>query len=155
MSHVVTAALASTSTASTASTASTTNEAAPSAVSGSHRTLLRIEGGIMLFAAVGIYAALGGAWSTFALLFLVPDLSLLGYLAGPRVGAIAYNLGHSLAGPALVGAAGMLMGAPFALLVACIWVAHIGFDRMLGYGLKATSAFGDTHLGRVGKSARG
>jgi len=128
-------------------------EAAPSTVSGSHRALLRIEGAVTLFAAVGIYVALGGAWSTFALLFLVPDLSLLGYLAGPRVGAIVYNIGHSLVGPALVGAAGMLLAAPFALLVACIWVAHIGFDRMLGYGLKATSAFGDTHLGRVGEDS--
>jgi hypothetical protein len=123
---------------------------APSAVSGSHRTWLRIEGAVTLAAAVALYRGLGGGWGTFALLFLVPDLSLLGYLAGARVGAIAYNVGHSLVGPALLAAIGFAAGAPFAVLAACIWVAHVGFDRMLGYGLKATSAFGDTHLGRVG-----
>ena len=30
-----------------------------------------------------------GSWWTFAALFLVPDLSMLGYLAGPSVGARA------------------------------------------------------------------
>ena len=140
MSHVITAVV------------TTKDDIAPSAVSGSHRFLLRAEGAITLLAAVAIYRALGGGWGTFALLFLVPDLSLLGYLAGPRIGAIVYNLGHSLAGPALIAALGFLASTPFAILAACIWVAHIGFDRMLGYGLKATSAFADTHLGRVGST---
>ena len=131
---------------------STSTETAPTAVSGSHRALLRAEGAITLLAAVAVYRVLGGGWGTFALLFLVPDLSLLGYLAGSRVGAFVYNFGHSLAGPAVLAAVGLLAGAPFAVLAACIWLAHVGFDRMLGYGLKATTSFYDTHLGRVGRS---
>lgn len=106
-------------------------------------TILRLESLAMLAAAVVAYALLGGSWALFAALFLVPDVSLLGYLANPRVGAHVYNAGHSLIGPALL--------APFAPALAAIWLAHIGFDRALGYGLKHTSSFADTHLGRIGR----
>jgi hypothetical protein len=84
----------------------------------------------------------------FALFFLVPDLSMLGYLAGRRVGAACYNAGHSYLGPAALCAAGAALNAHGVLLAASIWAAHIGFDRMLGYGLKYGTGFGDTHLGR-------
>ena len=113
------------------------------AVTGTPRQLLRLEGLAMLVLAIAAYAALGASWGWFAALFLVPDLSLLGYLAGPRVGAWIYNAGHSLIGPALL--------AAFAPALAVIWLAHIGFDRALGYGLKYSSAFTATHLGNVGR----
>lgn len=122
----------------------------PGAVVGSTRLLLRAEGALTLLIAAAIYRHLGGAPSTFALWFLVPDLTLLGYLAGPRVGAAVYNAGHAQLLPLTLGLWGLATHTPAALLAACIWVAHIGFDRMLGYGLKAATAFGDTHLGRVG-----
>jgi Domain of unknown function (DUF4260) len=123
-------------------------------VRGGPRTLLRIEGALALCAGVLAYAALGGTWGWFAALFLVPDLSLLGYLAGRRVGAFVYNVGHSAIGPAILAALGWLTGATLPLLVAAIWIAHVGFDRALGYGLKYGSAFGDTHLGRIGRAPR-
>ncbi len=113
--------------------------------------LLRVEGLITLAAAVAAYRALGGTWGVFALCFLLPDLSMLGYLVGPRVGASAYNAGHSLLLPALVAGFGLWAGSVPAGLAALIWVAHIGFDRAAGYGLKETSSFFETHLGRVGK----
>lgn len=121
-------------------------------VSAGPRLMLRLEGGVMLLAAVLGYRALGGSWGFFAAVFLVPDLSMLGYLAGPRVGAFLYNAGHSLLGPAVLAGIALLT-APLstAMLLAVIWVAHIGFDRALGYGLKYSSSFFDTHLGRVGR----
>jgi hypothetical protein len=120
---------------------------------GTPLTLLRLEGLVVLAAASCAYQAVGARWSLFALLFLVPDLSMLGYLVNRRVGAACYNAGHSYFGPALLLALGAAFHTPTALAVACIWVAHVGFDRLLGYGLKYASGFGDTHLGRKGRSA--
>ena len=76
---------------------------------------------------------------------------MLGYLAGPRIGAIAYNAFHILVWPALLLVAGLYSGEILAVQVAAIWIAHIAIDRALGYGLKLPSGFGDTHLGRIGK----
>lgn len=115
-----------------------------SSVTGTPRTLLRLEGLAMLAAGIAAYAIVGGSWSLFAVLFLVPDVTLLAYLAGPRIGAWSYNAGHSLLGPALL--------APLAPALAAIWVAHVGFDRALGYGLKYSSGFSATHLGPIGRA---
>ena len=120
-----------------------------SAVSGSHRLHLRLEGALMLVFGVVVWRQLGGSWGWFAACFLVPDITLAGYLAGPRVGAWLYNLGHSLVGPAMIAALGANANQPSLLLAAALWLAHIGFDRMAGYGLKAVSGFRDTHLGRL------
>jgi Na+-transporting NADH:ubiquinone oxidoreductase subunit NqrB len=118
------------------------------------RSLLRLEALVALCAAVITYRSLGGTWALFFSAFLAPDLSFVGYLAGAKVGAVAYNAMHSYVGPALLGAAGLFFGAPVALQLALIWVAHVGFDRSLGYGLKSFTGFNDTHLGRIGKSAK-
>lgn len=116
------------------------------------RRLLRLEGLAMLVAATVAYGQSGSGWGLFAAAFLLPDLTMLGYLAGPRAGAAAYNAGHSYLGPALLlGLAGTL-GGPGVVPLALIWFAHIGFDRLLGYGLKHTSGFRDTHLGRIGRA---
>jgi hypothetical protein len=77
----------------------------------------------------------------------------LGYLAGPKVGASAYNTFHSYPLPAALGIFGLLAGAPLAVAVALVWFAHIGMDRLMGYGLKYATDFKDTHLQRV--SGRG
>jgi Domain of unknown function (DUF4260) len=121
-------------------------------VSGVPKTILRLEGAVVLFAALAAYGYAGSGWILFALLFLVPDLSMLGYLRGPRFGALTYNFGHSYALPALIGGFGFFLSAPLAIAIALIWIAHIGFDRLLGYGLKYGTAFGHTHMGVVGKS---
>lgn len=125
----------------------------PGAVSGSVRWLLRLEGLCVLAVALVANARWGMNWSTFALYFLVPDIAFLGYLAGPRVGAIAYNLTHSYAGAIVCLMAGGVLQSPIALSAGMLWCAHIGFDRALGYGLKYAAGFSHTHLGRIGKHA--
>jgi len=124
-----------------------------SSVSGSVRFWLRLEGLAAFALAVLLYARLGAGWGRFAALVLVPDLSFAAYLVGPRAGAAAYNTMHSYLGPlALAAAAFAGLLAPSLLPLAFIWMAHVGADRALGYGLKYPSAFGDTHLGRVGRA---
>jgi hypothetical protein len=97
-----------------------------------------------------LYAMAGHSWVLFAMVFLVPDVSFVAYLAGPRVGAVVYNALHSYAGPALLAGTLALVGQPVAIPL--VWIAHIGLDRCLGYGLKYGTAFGDTHLGRLTRS---
>ncbi|MDM0082694.1 DUF4260 domain-containing protein [Variovorax sp. J31P179] len=123
---------------------------AAGAASGGVRLLLRLEGLVVLAASLAGYSQLGAGWGSFALMFLLPDLSWLGYLAGPRQGAAAYNAAHSYLGPVALLALGGLGGQPVALALGLVWCAHIGFDRMLGYGFKYASGFGHTHLGRLG-----
>ncbi len=115
----------------------------------------RLEGLALLVVSVLAYARFGEGWPLFAVLFLAPDLSFLGYLAGPRLGAWAYNLAHSLIGPLLLAAAGGLTGGELPIALALIWLAHVGFDRALGYGLKSPDSFGITHLGLIGAARRG
>ena len=112
-------------------------------------TLLRVEGVALLALSVMLYRVNGGSWLLFGVLLLAPDLSMLGYLAGPKVGAAIYNAFHAYALPAVVGALGMIFASPLAMAVALIWFAHIGMDRTLGYGLKYPTSFKDTHLQRV------
>ena len=115
--------------------------------------LQRLEGLAALALGVAAYAWLGQSWWVFALLFLAPDLAMLGYLRSPRLGALTYNLGHTYAAPAVLALAGLVLG-PLAYGVAAIWTAHIGFDRLLGYGLKLEAGFEQTHLGPIGKARR-
>jgi hypothetical protein len=122
------------------------------AASGGVRAVLRLEGAAAFAAATALYGHAGFSWPVFALLFLAPDLSMLAYLAGPRAGALGYNLVHTYALPLPLALAGFALGSPVGSALALIWIAHIGFDRMLGYGLKYVSGFGDTHLGRIGRA---
>lgn len=112
-------------------------------------TSLRLEGLLLLTGAVALFAGTGESWWVFGLLFLVPDVGLLGYLAGSRIGAHAYNATHGLALPLALAIAAHLAGGGPALAGALVWIAHIGFDRALGYGLKYPADFHDTHLQRV------
>jgi Domain of unknown function (DUF4260) len=122
-------------------------------IEGPMRWLLRAEGLALFAAAVVMHVLLGMGWIYFVLLFFVPDLAFIAYLAGPRIGAYVYNIMHSTIGPFIVGAFAYLQWPEMfgALLaqVAIVWFSHIGFDRMLGYGLKYTSGFKDTHLGKL------
>lgn len=116
------------------------------------RPWLRVEGLAVFAAALVLYGIVDGGWFLFAVLFLAPDLSMLGYLVGPRRGALVYNLGHIYAAPAVLAGMGWLLAVSLLPALALIWVAHIGFDRMLGYGLKLPTDFRDTHLGRIGRA---
>jgi len=112
--------------------------------------LLRLEGLAAFAAALVIYWHAGFSWPAFALLFLAPDLAMLGYLVGRRSGAALYNLVHTYALAVAATLAGFFGGVPLIAAVGLIWIAHIGLDRALGYGLKFPTGFADTHLGRIG-----
>jgi hypothetical protein len=114
--------------------------------------LLRLEGFAMLTVSVAAYHELNGNWLLFFLLFLWPDLFMLGYLANVRLGASLYNLVHTYAGPLILGAVAVFEHRPGMLLFTLIWTAHIGLDRALGYGLKYPTFFKDTHMQRVASS---
>lgn len=120
-------------------------------VTGAPRVLLRVEGLAMLVAALLGYQALHASWRLFALLLLIPDVALVAYLSGPRVGALAYNAMHIYLAPGVLAVLAYLNVVPGAWPICLVWMAHIGMDRMLGLGLKFPSAFRDTHLGTVGR----
>jgi len=128
--------------------------ALPGHATGAARVILQLEGAAVLAVAAAVYSRLDASWTLFAALFLLPDLSMLGYLAGPRIGAAFYNAGHSYLGPLALGLAGLLQSSPLLQQIAVIWIAHVGFDRAMGYGLKSVAGFGFTHLGLKGKAAR-
>jgi hypothetical protein len=120
---------------------------------GAVKRLLQLEGLALFAATLGMYAKLGASWKLYAILFLVPDLAMAFYIAGPRAGAFAYNATHSTLGPISTLAIGYFLDVPLALQVGLIWAGHVGIDRAFGFGLKYATAFGDTHLGRIGRAA--
>ena len=113
------------------------------------RLLLQLEGAGVLAGSAFCYHRIGASWSLFALLFLAPDVFMVGYLAGSKVGAVLYNFAHTYLSPLVLLLAGLCLPISMLQAVALIWIAHIGFDRLLGYGLKYSTEFKDTHFGRV------
>ena len=115
------------------------------------RILLHLEGAAVLALATAAFFAFGHPWWLFLLLLLAPDLSLLGYLAGPRVGAAAYNAVHTMLGPMVLLGVGWWLGggASMAVAVALVWLAHIGMDRMVGYGLKYPDSAKRSHFDQL------
>ena len=124
------------------------------AATGGLRIMLRLEGLTLFVGMVLLYAVWGGSWWIFAALFLVPDISIAAYLSGPRFGAMIYNAVHSYLIPVALMTAGFGTTSPLLLSVAMIWLAHIGIDRALGFGLKYSAGFRFTHLGTIGRAAR-
>jgi Domain of unknown function (DUF4260) len=122
-------------------------------VEGVLKRVLQAEGLALLIGGVMAYHWLGNSWWMFVVLFFVPDLSFLAYVLGPRPGAVIYNIMHSTLGPLLMAGFSFWLGPemvnPVTASVAAVWLAHVGFDRALGYGLKHASGFKDTHLGRL------
>jgi hypothetical protein len=113
--------------------------------------ILRAEAVAVFVAGVALYLQLSGSPVWLLPLLLAPDLSMVGYVAGPRAGAITYNVAHNLVtGLGLVAIGWFAAIAPLALAGAVL-VAHVGMDRSLGFGLKLPSDFRDTHLGRIGR----
>jgi Domain of unknown function (DUF4260) len=141
----------------TAANAKAATEATPIAtagvVSGGIRLMLRLEGLALFVGMTLLYAVWGGSWWLYLILFLVPDISFAAYLSGPRFGAMIYNAMHTYLIPIPLMVIGLGLEAPLLLSIAIIWLAHIGIDRALGYGLKYSAGFGFTHLGRIGKAA--
>ncbi|HKB60035.1 MAG TPA: DUF4260 domain-containing protein, partial [Gallionellaceae bacterium] len=114
---------------------------------------LRLEGLTVFIAALALYRQSGHGWTLFWPTVLLPDFAMLGYLANPRIGARLYNLTHAKLLPAALAATGIATGARLPVALALIWFVHIGFDRMLGYGLKYPEGFKVTHLGTLGEGS--
>ncbi len=111
--------------------------------------VLRLEGASLALAATWVFYTTGTSWWWFLALALAPDVGLLGYLAGSRIGAVTYNVTHTLVVPLALAAFATIVGAAMALAVAAVWIAHIGIDRVVGYGLKYPDGPRTTHLQRV------
>ena len=111
--------------------------------------LLRLEGLTVLVSAIALYVHQGGSLLMFLALILAPDLSAIGYMVNTRVGSIVYNVVHFYALPASLAAIALAFNVPTLLLIALIWFAHIGIDRVAGFGLKYPTAFKDTHMQHV------
>lgn len=113
------------------------------------RSLLRSEGLAVLTLSIWLFTQLHGSWFWFAVLILSPDIFMIGYLVNRRAGATLYNLVHTYAGPAALIAISWYANNPGLVTLTLIWTAHIGFDRLAGFGLKYKTAFKDTHLQRT------
>ena len=116
-------------------------------VRGAPQVWLRLEGVSMLVAAVAGYAWTQEPWWLFAGLLLAPDLSALGYVRSRAAGAHLYNIAHAMPIPAAFMALGLWQGSSLLVAVALTWLAHIGMDRAMNYGLKYSDDPGHTHLG--------
>lgn len=112
---------------------------------------LRLESVGLFALGMFLFSQLAQPWWLFAALILTPDLSMLGYLGSPRVGAWTYNLVHHKAVGIGIYLVGAVMANPTLSLVGVILFAHSAMDRVFGYGLKYPDAFQHTHLGWIGK----
>lgn len=120
------------------------------------RTWQRIEGGLIFISGLFMYSLHASMmpWWASVLVFFAPDVSFAGYVLGTRAGSVAYNSVHIYAfGTSLI-VFGLLQETPWPLGLGALWLAHSGFDRLLGYGLKSPDEFSITHLGRIGKERR-
>ena len=116
------------------------------------RRWLRLEGFAVLAGSVAAFGQLGGDFLWFVPALLLPDLAIAGYLGGPRIGALVYNAVHNWALGLAVATLGIALGVTPLILAGIVLVAHTGMDRAAGYGLKLTTSFQDTHLGRIGRA---
>ena len=113
------------------------------------KILLHLEGVVVLNLSVFFYQQLHASWLLFAILFLAPDLFMLGYLANVRIGSTIYNFAHTYITPGILLTIAHLAVKQQLFPLALIWTAHIGFDRLLGFGLKYPTHFKDTHLQHI------
>jgi hypothetical protein len=126
----------------------TTSSTAP-AVTGRPLLWLRLEGLTLLGAALLLFSTTHQPWWLVPAAILLPDLFMAGYLGGTKLGAVAYNLGHAYPLPVVLSLIGISTHHPLVLALGLIWLAHIGMDRALSYGLKYDSAFTHTHLANL------
>lgn len=115
------------------------------------RIILQVEGACIFGSTIWAYSRFGRSWWTFGALLLLPDLGMVGYLADTSIGAALYNLVHTETPPILLLCTALAQKNNTATGLALAWLAHIGIDRMMGFGLKYGTGFGHTHLGNLDK----
>ena len=117
------------------------------------KTILRLEELAVFLYSIYLFSLLSYPWWVYILLFLTPDLSILGYVAGQRVGAFTYNLVHHKAVSLGLITLGGLLSVPEISLAGAVLLGHSSLDRVMGYGLKYSDSFKHTHLGEIGREA--
>jgi hypothetical protein len=132
--------------------AATTGSPADGMVVGTPRRLLRVEGATLFAGSLIAYSTTDQAWWLVPLTLLLPDLTMIGYLGSTRLGSYLYNLGHSTPVPAGIVAIGWWQDKSLVVALGLVWLAHIGLDRLIGYGLKYDDHFQHSHLGRLGRN---
>jgi len=115
------------------------------------KNLLKLEELLMLGLALFLFSGLDYSWGWYALLFLTPDLSMIGYVMNPRVGSWTYNLIHHKGLAVALYVLGYLLSIPWLMFAGTLLLGHSSFDRVFGYGLKYPDSFQNTHLGRIGR----
>ncbi len=115
------------------------------------KNILRLENLAILLLAIYIYSINSDNWIIFIILFFVPDLSIIGYLKNHKTGAALYNLVHNYSPAIFIMGFGVLINEALIVSFGSILLAHVGMDRLLGFGLKENTGFKDTHLGKIGK----
>lgn len=128
-----------------------TSSRATGTVVGLPRTLLRLEGIGLFVVSIVLFFSQEQPWWLIPLVLFLPDLLMVGYVRGSRVGAPIYNLGHTITLPLLLTAACLWQRWSLGAALGLLWLAHIGMDRALGYGLKYPDSFRHTHLGFIGR----
>lgn len=113
------------------------------------RFVLQLEGAAILGTAIYLYAHLGGSWWLFGALILAPDVAMVFYAFGLKLGTFAYNLVHNYTLPSILLIIGISLNQNLLVNISIIWFAHIGMDKMVGYGLKYSTGFKDTHFEKV------
>jgi len=116
------------------------------------KNLLKIEELSLLGLALHLFSQLDMSWWLFALLFLAPDLSMVGYLSNPRIGSWTYNLVHHKGVAVALYVLGIVTATPWSMFMGTLLLAHSSFDRIFGYGLKYPDSFHATHLGVIGNA---
>jgi hypothetical protein len=135
-----------------AANGATTGSPADGMVVGTPRRLLRVEGAALFAGSLIAYSTTDQAWWLVPLTWLLPDLTMIGYLGGTRLGSYLYDVGHTTPIPAGIVAIGWWQDKSLVLALGLVWLAHIGLDRLIGYGLKYDDLFQHTHLGRLGRN---
>ncbi|SMO33804.1 DUF4260 domain-containing protein [Paracoccus laeviglucosivorans] len=113
----------------------------------------QLEGAGMAIGGLAIagIAAPGGPWWAWIIALIAPDIGLLGYLVGRRVGALTYNMLHIYATPFLLMMIGVGAGSTVLIAGGALWLARVGLDRAFGLGLKLRGGYRENHLGQIGR----
>jgi hypothetical protein len=109
--------------------------------------LLEYIAGLLL--SMYLFSQLNYEWWVYAAVFFTPDISLVGYLLNTQVGAVSYNLFHHFGIAVLLYVFGALFHFPIVQMVGAVWMGHLFFDRIFGFGLKYPDNFKHTHLGDI------
>ncbi len=114
------------------------------------KNVLKLEEfGMFIFSFLMFYN-LDVSWWWFIILILTPDISMVGYIWGVRIGALIYNLFHHKGIAILLIIIGYYFDEKITMMAGIILFGHSSMDRIFGYGLKYKKGFKFTHLGKIG-----